>query len=223
MRLFSASNAARQFSTVPVLRQSDGGIWARRGKQRCYLAACRASRRELSPDMDDQFFAETADPKEIAERLGLTILGWLDGQLYARGRDQLYQIGPFRPQANYSGPADLRICFCEAWSHDWTYVGEQFHAPREGAEHAGLTVIGDDDFSAASSRSTASAGNTSWRRPATARWPSRPAGPPRWRCNALRRSIAREGERRRESSDGLPHANARRDAPQRRLFRHDYA
>ena len=53
--------------------------------------------------MDDQFFAESADPKEIAERLGLTILGWLDGQLYARGRDQLYQIGPFRPQANYSG------------------------------------------------------------------------------------------------------------------------
>ena len=26
-------------------------------------------------------------------------------------------------------------------------MGEQFHAPREGAEHAGLTVIGDDDFS----------------------------------------------------------------------------
>ncbi len=97
--------------------------------------------------MDDQFFAETADPKEIADGLGLTILGWLDGQLYARGRDQLYQIGPFRPQANYSGPADLRICFREAWSHDWTYVGEQFHTPREGAEHAGLTVIGDDDFS----------------------------------------------------------------------------
>ena len=38
--------------------------------------------------MDDQFFAESADPKEIAQRLGLTILGWLDGQLYARGRDQ---------------------------------------------------------------------------------------------------------------------------------------
>src|SRR4029078_3083620 len=130
MRLFSASNAARQSSTVPVLRQSDAGIWARRGKQRCYLAACRAHRAVPSPDMDDQFVAESADPKEIAERLGLTILGWLDGQLYARGRDQLYQIGPFRPQANYSGPADLRICFCEAWSHDWTYVGEQFHAPR---------------------------------------------------------------------------------------------
>jgi hypothetical protein len=84
--------------------------------------------------MDEQIFEATADPQEIAGRLGLEIVQWFEGALYARDEHQLYEIGPV-------SATDPRLRVRQAWSHSSDYVGEEYHTPREGASHAGLTVI----------------------------------------------------------------------------------
>lgn len=91
--------------------------------------------------MIPQMFEPTEAPTEIAARLGLEVVHWLEGVLYARDGSYLYTIGPINPQGKDGAPADLRICVSKAWSWDGSYVGEEYHSPREGAAHAGLTVI----------------------------------------------------------------------------------
>ena len=91
--------------------------------------------------MDEQIFEAGADPEEIAGRLGLEIVQWFEGSLYARDADALYEIGQVSSQSDGGVPPDLRIQIRPAWSHDWSYVGEEYHSPREGANHAGLTTI----------------------------------------------------------------------------------
>lgn len=88
--------------------------------------------------MDKQLFDAAEDPSEIAERLGLEIVEWLEGVLYARDESELYTIGPVRDD---SVPPGLWMGVSPAWSFDGSYVGEEFHTPREAAVHAGLTVI----------------------------------------------------------------------------------
>jgi hypothetical protein len=86
--------------------------------------------------MDEQFFDAGAGPEEIAAKLGLEVVQWHEGVLYARDKSSLYSIGP-------AGPSDARVRVSLADSYDG-YVGEEHHTPREGAVHAGLTVIEED-------------------------------------------------------------------------------
>jgi hypothetical protein len=86
--------------------------------------------------MDETTFDAGSDPEEIAAKLGLAVVQWHDGTLYARDKTSLYSIGPV-------GPADPRVRVAPAPSFDG-YVGEEHHTPREGALHAGLTVIEED-------------------------------------------------------------------------------
>jgi hypothetical protein len=83
--------------------------------------------------MDEKIFDAGSDPEVIAAKLGLEVVQWFEGALYARDKDALYAIGP-------AGPADPRVRVSRADSYEG-YVGEEHHTPREGAVHAGLTVI----------------------------------------------------------------------------------
>lgn len=98
--------------------------------------------------MMEQTFDATADPMEIADRLGLEVLQRVGGEIYAREKSNpnsaLFSIGPVKPEDSEGGSADLRVRVAEVWSYDG-YVGEEYHTPREGAVHAGLTVIEETD------------------------------------------------------------------------------
>lgn len=83
--------------------------------------------------MTDRIFDAGADPEEAAAGLGLEVVQWHDGVLYARDESSLYAIAPIAPD-------DPRVRAVPAASFDG-YVGEEHHTPREGALHAGLTVI----------------------------------------------------------------------------------
>lgn len=83
--------------------------------------------------MDEKTYDAGSDPEDIAAKLGLAVVQWHDGTLYARDKDSLYAIGP-------AGPSDPRVRVSPADSYDG-YVGEEHHTPAEGAVHAGLTVI----------------------------------------------------------------------------------
>lgn len=83
--------------------------------------------------MDERIFDAGSDPEELAAKLGLEVVQWFEGALYARDKDALYAIGPV-------SASDPRVRVSPAASFDG-YVGEEHHTPREGALHAGLTVI----------------------------------------------------------------------------------
>ncbi len=91
--------------------------------------------------MDEQIFEATADPKEIAGRLGLEIVQWFEGILYVRDNDYLYSIEPVNAQIKGAVPADLRMCVRKVPTYNSEYIGEEYHSPREAAVHGGLTVI----------------------------------------------------------------------------------
>lgn len=86
--------------------------------------------------MDEKTFDAGADPEEVAAKLGLTVLQWHGGALYARDERTLYALSVKR-----DGPAPRLVVSPEVAVA--AYVGEEFHAPREAAVHAGLTVIED--------------------------------------------------------------------------------
>ena len=83
--------------------------------------------------MDERTFDAGSDPEEIAAKLGLAVVQWFEGALYARDQASLYSIGP-------AGASDPRVRVAPVDSYDG-YVGEEHHTPAEGAVHAGLTVI----------------------------------------------------------------------------------
>lgn len=82
-------------------------------------------------DVSDQFFDGNEKAEDIAARLNLTVIHWHDDALYARDEHVLYEI---RPEGG-------RVKVSEAPSFSESYVGEDYHTPKEGAVHAGLTVI----------------------------------------------------------------------------------
>lgn len=88
--------------------------------------------------MDERSFDAASDPEEIAAKLGLAVVQWHDGTLYARDKDALYALH-VKPDAS-GGP---RLIVERDAALDG-YVGEEHHTPREGALHAGLTVIEED-------------------------------------------------------------------------------
>lgn len=85
--------------------------------------------------MDEKTFDAGSDPEDIAAKLGLAVVQWHDGVLYARDQETLYSIAP-------AGPADPRVRVNPEAAFSG-YVGEEHHSPREAAVHAGLTVIED--------------------------------------------------------------------------------
>lgn len=80
--------------------------------------------------MDEKAIEGSRDPEEAAARLGLKVMQWHGGGLYARDENVLYLLYVkdervvVDPQPALSG-----------------YVGEEFHTPRQAAVHAGLTVV----------------------------------------------------------------------------------
>lgn len=86
--------------------------------------------------MDERIFDADVDPEEVAAKLGLKVLQWHGGALYARDERVLYALSVKRDAAG----ARLVVSPEEAIT---AYVGEEFHSPREAAVHAGLTVIED--------------------------------------------------------------------------------
>ena len=90
----------------------------------------------------DQVFEPPADPDDIADRLGLTVVQRRDGVLYARDDSHLYALARRKGEPN-----DGRVWLAEVpetWHQQYPYVGEIHHTPAEAAEHAGLTVIEAD-------------------------------------------------------------------------------
>lgn len=92
--------------------------------------------------MSDVRIVEGADPEEIASRLGLKVVHWHEGILYVRDEKVLYSIRPEAPSPGDIVPAKLRMQVRKDNSeYHYSYVGEEYHTPSEGAAHAGLTVI----------------------------------------------------------------------------------
>lgn len=87
--------------------------------------------------MTDKTFDADADPETIAVELGLTVVQWHGGALYARDADTLYAL-----QVKSDAPGGPRLVVEPDAPLDG-YVGEESHTPREAAAHAGLTVIGE--------------------------------------------------------------------------------
>lgn len=85
--------------------------------------------------MTDKTFDADADPEKIAEELGLTVVQWHGGALYARDEHALYALR-VKPDA----PGGPRLVVERDAPFDG-YVGEESHTPREAAAHTGLTVI----------------------------------------------------------------------------------
>lgn len=85
--------------------------------------------------MTDKTFDADADPETIAGELGLTVVQWHGGALYARDEDALYAFSVKR-----DAPGGPRLVVERDAPLDG-YVGEESHTPREAAVHAGLTVI----------------------------------------------------------------------------------
>lgn len=85
--------------------------------------------------MDPTKFPSGTAPTAIAAQLGLQPIRLWQGSLYARDGDLgLFRIGP--------EPGREEVFVEEVWEVcTGDYVGEEFHSPREAAEHAGLTVI----------------------------------------------------------------------------------
>lgn len=86
--------------------------------------------------MDEKIYDAGSGPEELALKLGLEVVQWHEGVLYARDKTSLLSLAPV-------GPADPRVRVASVASFDG-YVGEEHHTPREGAVHAGLTVIEED-------------------------------------------------------------------------------
>ncbi len=81
--------------------------------------------------MSDQFFDGSETPEQIAAKLKLTVVHWHEDALYARDENELFEIKP----------EGERIRVSPASTVGESYVGEDYHSPKEGAIHAGLTVI----------------------------------------------------------------------------------
>lgn len=87
--------------------------------------------------MDEKTFDAGSDPEAVAAKLGLTVVQWHDGTLYARDEHTLYALY-VKPGA----PGGPRLVIERDAPLDG-YVGEEYHTPREAAAHTGLTVIED--------------------------------------------------------------------------------
>ncbi|MDP3542918.1 MAG: hypothetical protein Q8T11_10690 [Elusimicrobiota bacterium] len=85
--------------------------------------------------MTDKTFDADADPEKVAAELGLAVVQWHGGALYARDADTLYTL-----QVKRDAPGGPRLVVERDAPLDG-YVGEEAHTPREAAVHAGLTVI----------------------------------------------------------------------------------
>lgn len=85
--------------------------------------------------MTDKTFDADADPEKIAVELGLRVVQWHGGALYARDADALYALHVKR-----DAPGGPRLVVEPDAPLDG-YVGEEHHTPREAAAHTGLTVI----------------------------------------------------------------------------------
>lgn len=85
--------------------------------------------------MTDKTFDADADPEKIAGELGLRVVQWHGGALYARDEHALYAL---RVKPDFPGGARLAVERDAALDG---YVGEESHTPREAAAHTGLTVI----------------------------------------------------------------------------------
>lgn len=97
-----------------------------------------AESRDTLLTMDETTFDAGSDPEEIAAKLGLSVVQWHEGTLYARDEAALYAL---RLRSDHPDGPRLVVVPEEAHSG---YVGEEHHTPREAAVHAGLTVIGED-------------------------------------------------------------------------------
>lgn len=82
--------------------------------------------------VQEQLAEAGVDPVKAAGDLGLQFLQVFEGGLYARDKTTLYSIGLLRQ-------SEPRVAK-EVHAQDG-YVGEEYHSPRQGAEHAGWTVI----------------------------------------------------------------------------------
>jgi len=87
--------------------------------------------------MDEKIYDAGSDPEQVAAKLGLTVVQWHDGTLYARDEHSLYALSLKRDH-----PAGPRLVVVPEAAHSG-YVGEEHHSPREAAVHAGLTVIAE--------------------------------------------------------------------------------
>lgn len=81
--------------------------------------------------MSDRFFDGKETPEQIAAKLNLIVVHWHEDALYARDEHVLFEL---KPEGG-------RVRVSEAPTFSESYVGEDYHTPKEGAVHAGLTVI----------------------------------------------------------------------------------